>query len=106
MSRITLLQSLIGHFILFAFAMATFSLVHGDTESRKDNSVFDIDESGDVQPLTDGLMILDDEQAGDTLTDILRRIDNVIGDTQLMLGDDLPVEPWRWYQLLGILALI
>ena len=49
---------------------------------------------------------LDDEQAGDTLTDILRRIDNVIGDTQLMLGDDLPVEPWRWYQLLGILALI
>ena len=41
---------------------------------------------------------LDDEQVQETLTDILRRLDNVIGDTQLMLGDDIPVELWRIFQ--------
>ena len=41
---------------------------------------------------------LDDEQVQEALTDILRRLDNVIGDTQLMLGDDIPVELWRIFQ--------
>ncbi len=41
---------------------------------------------------------LDDEQVQEMLTDMLRRLDAVIGDTQLMLGDDIPVELWRIFQ--------
>ena len=41
---------------------------------------------------------LDDEQIQKVTTDMLSRIDNVIGDTQLMLGDDIPVELWRIFQ--------
>ena len=41
---------------------------------------------------------LDDEQVQEMLTDMLRRLDNVIGDTQLMLGDEIPVELWRIFQ--------
>ena len=41
---------------------------------------------------------LDDEQVQELLTDMLSRLDNVIGDTQLMLGDDIHVELWRIFQ--------
>ena len=41
---------------------------------------------------------LDDEQIQKVTTDMLSRIDNVIGNTQLMLGDDIPVELWRIFQ--------
>ena len=43
-------------------------------------------------------VFLDDEQIQKIITDMLRRIDNVIGDTQLMLGDDIPVKLWRIFQ--------
>ena len=35
---------------------------------------------------------LNDEQVQEMLTDVLRLIGNVIGDTQLMLGRNIPVE--------------
>ena len=35
------------------------------------------------------------EQISDLLTDMLSRIDNVIADTQLELGTDLPLNPGR-----------
>ena len=33
--------------------------------------------------------VLDDEQVGEKLTDMLRRIDNFIGNTQLMLREEV-----------------
>ena len=35
---------------------------------------------------------LNDEQVQEMLTDMLRLLGNVTGDTQLMLGQDIPVE--------------
>ena len=41
---------------------------------------------------------LGEEQISDLLTDMLSRIDNVIADTQLELGTDLPLHLWRMFQ--------
>ena len=41
---------------------------------------------------------LGEEQISALLTDILSRIDNVIADTQLELGADLPLHLWRMFQ--------
>ena len=41
---------------------------------------------------------LGEEQIRDLRTDILSRIDNVIADTQLELGTDLPLHLWRMFQ--------
>ena len=38
---------------------------------------------------------LGEEQISDLLTNMLSRIDNVIADTQLELGTDLPLNPGR-----------
>ncbi len=49
---------------------------------------------------------LNDEQAQEMLTDILSRIDAVIGGTQRTLGKDVPFKLWHRFQVLGTLALI
>ena len=41
---------------------------------------------------------LGEEQISDLPTDMLSRIDNVIADTQLELGTDLPFHLWRVFQ--------
>ena len=49
---------------------------------------------------------LGEEQISDLLTDILSRIDNVIADTQLELGTDLPLHLWRMFQFGSIEQVI
>ena len=41
---------------------------------------------------------LGEEQISDLLTDMLSRIDNVIVETQLELGGELPLHLWRMFQ--------
>ena len=41
---------------------------------------------------------LGEEQISDFLTDMLSRIDNVIVETQLELGGELPLHLWRMFQ--------
>ena len=49
---------------------------------------------------------LDDEQVQEMLTDILRRLDNIIADTQLELGTDLPLDLQRMFQFGSIEQVI